>query len=130
MSRRQEIRLRREKVKVMLGLGLSGLEMSKQLGVDSKTIYRDIKEIRKEWGREIRNINLDEFIGSIWADCQRRKKEYQRIFQSTKSEQVKISCLKAQAEEDERIVKVLQSVGKLHKEPERYEHTLEFSFGN
>ena len=49
----------------MLGLGLSGLEMSKQLGVDSKTIYRDIREIRKEWGREVRNINLDEFIGSV-----------------------------------------------------------------
>jgi len=46
------------KIKVSQTLGVSQFEVADKLGVHKDTICRDIKKIRKEWARQVSNIDL------------------------------------------------------------------------
>jgi hypothetical protein len=131
-NQRRLAELRREKVKILLTLGLTQLEMADKLGVHKETIFRDVKKIRKEWSQQVSSIDLNELVGQLRHEANLRKRRLYDTMQDkeTKNEQgktissipatpyVKISCLKAMREEDRQLVDLLQSVGKIYKAPE------------
>jgi len=116
---KENIEVRREKVKLLLSLGFPQSEIARQLKCSLRTIANDVKEIRKEWAVQIKNIDLNQLVAEMRYELDNRRREFYDIIQNTNSDQIKINALKALGDEETRLMNILQSVGMVHKEPEK-----------
>lgn len=134
----ENIEIRREKVKLLLSLGFPQSEIARQLKYSLRTIVSDVNYIRREWSKQIKNIDLEQLISEMKFETKHRIKElYSMIQRSTRivqegdqriliqgiKDRDKISAIRVVGDETERIVRLLQSVGIIHKEPESFEMT-------
>jgi hypothetical protein len=116
---REQINLRRQKVALYLSYGFNCGEIAKKLGVVYATAKTDIKALNAEFAERIKHIDIDKFIGNLIFQATQRKRRANQLYLSAGEQvAVKLGALKLIAEEDERIVRILQSVGKLYKQPE------------
>ena len=111
----ENIEVRREKVKLMLSLGYPHRVIASKLGYSYRTIAYDIKKIREEWSMQIKNIDLDQLIAEIRFDLNNRRRELMDIIRTTQDEKIKVSATRALAEENERIIRILQNAGAMDK---------------
>ena len=109
------IDVRREKVKLMLSLGYPQRIIAQKLGYSFRTITYDIKAIREDWSSQIKNLDLDQLISEIQFDLNNRRRELMDIITHAESQKIKISALRALAEENERIIRILQNAGVMDK---------------
>jgi len=115
---RDQIDLRRQKVTLYLSYGFNTGEIARKLGTSYGTAKADVKAIGAEWAEQVKHIDVDKFIGNLIFQAVQRKRRANQLYLGSNNEAVKIASLKLIAEEDERIVRILQSVGKLYKQPE------------
>ncbi len=97
--------------------GYSITEIANSLEVSTTTISSEIKELKEGWAQSVGTINLDYFIGQLIAEAKIRKRRANEIFVKSDSSKTKISILRLLADEDQRVVNLLQSVGKLFEKP-------------
>jgi hypothetical protein len=116
---REQINLRRQKVALYLSYGFTCGEIAKKLGVVYATAKTDIRALTAEFAERVKHIDIDKFIGNlIFQATQRKRRANQLYLGAGEQVAVKLGALKLIAEEDERIVRILQSVGKLYRQPE------------
>lgn len=115
----ENIDVRRNKIRLLLSFKFPQSEIARQLNVSLRTIVYDIKEIRKEWNTQIKKIDLDQLISELQFELDNRRRELYAIAQAQGTDvKDKISALRALAEENDRLVRLLQSVGKIEKTPD------------
>lgn len=141
---KENISIRREKVKLFMSLSFPQHEIARQLSCSPRTIWADIKAIRKGWSSHLQNIDLDQLVSEMKHELDARRRELWNIIQGlpvrergviqrdddgniiriVPSAQIKINALKALGDENKRLIELLQSVGKVHREPEKFEGTV------
>ena len=109
--------MRLPQVAMLHTMGYSSIEIATSLKVSRETIRNEIKELKANWAASIANIDLDYFIGQLVEEAKIRKKRINDIFNKTENYHTRLIALKQLAEEDKRVVDLLQSVGKLFEKP-------------
>jgi len=131
MNTTREVReLRREKVKMLLSLNYPVSQIALQLKVSRRTIKYDIKYIRSQWGVQIKTIDLEQLIAEIMFDLNNRRRELYSVIKDEKGSEAKIKAITALGKENDRVVALLQSVGKVDKVPDEIKGTFVFEFGD
>ena len=131
MNTTREVReLRREKVKLLLSLNFPVSQIALQLKVSRRTIKYDIKYIRREWGVQAKTIDLDQLIAEIIFDLNNRRRELYDVLQHPDSQRSKMRAIAALGKENDRVIALLQSIGKVDKVPDEIKGTFKFEFGD
>ena len=131
MNTTREVRdLRREKVKLLLSLHFPITQIALQLGASRRTITCDVKKIRREWGEQIKTIDLEQLIAEVIYDLNNRRRELYTVVQKAKNQQNKIYAIAALGKENDRVIALLQSIGKVDKVPDEIKGTFKFEFGD
>jgi transcriptional antiterminator len=131
MNTTREVReTRREKVKLLLSLHFPISEIARQLKASRRTITYDVRYIRQKWGEQIKTIDLEQLIAEIQFDLNNRRRELYSVIQNTLGDQAKINAISALGKENDRIIALLQSVGKIDKVPDLVEATYLFKYGD
>jgi len=117
-ARSREKESRMAKVAHYRGYGFSLREIATKLEVSFSTVRDDIADLKREWKGQVEKIDLSEYVGAVVYDAQLRKRRANKIFLETTNPAVKLGCLKLMSDEDERTIRLLQSVGLLYKRPE------------
>ncbi len=115
LRKAKEVRM--PQLALLFTCGYSLSEIAVSLKVSTKTIGNEIKELKEGWARNVGNIDLDDLIGQMIAEALIRKRRANEIFVKAANNLTKVSILKLLADEDQRIVNLLQSVGKLFEKP-------------
>ena len=127
----KEVRdLRREKVKLLLSLNFPISQIALQLNVSRRTIKYDVKHVRQEWGVQLKTIDLDQLISEVIFDLNNRRRELYGILKKPDSQRNKMRAIAALGKENDRVIALLQSVGKVDKIPDEIKGTFVFEFGD
>ena len=131
MNTTREVReLRREKVKLLLSLNFPITQIALQLKVSRRTITCDVRHIRKKWGEQIKTIDLDQLIAEVMFDLNNRRRELYSVVQKASNQQNKIYAIAALGKENDRVIALLQSIGKVDKIPDEWKGTIKFDYGD
>jgi len=131
MKTTKEVRdVRRDRVRLLLSLQFPLSKIALKLGVSRRTIFYDIKQIRKDWGVQIKTIDLEQLIAEIMFDLNNRRRELYKILDESKNDYIKLGAIAALGKENDRIINLLQSVGKVNKVPDEIKGTFVFEFGD
>ena len=127
----KEVReLRREKVKLLLSLNFPLSQIALQLNVSRRTIKYDVKYIRQEWGVQLKTIDLDQLISEVIFDLNNRRRELYAIVKTPDSQRNKMRAIAILGKENDRVIALLQSIGKVEKVPEEWKGTIRLEFGD
>lgn len=110
---------KKKRVAYFHALGYSQAEIAEKLGVSLDAVEIYVKELRGEFLKELASVPLQDFIATLMLSIGQRKRRAQNLYASTTNDAVKLGALKLIAEEDDRVVKFLQSLGAVYKAPER-----------
>jgi len=120
MTRQEIADIRREKVKLMLTMGLTISGMAQQLGCARRTISSDIRQIKDDWQLQIGELNPAQLIGELQFESKARARELWTLAQES-SGQIKINALRALADESWKMAQFLQAVGIIETTPEKFD---------
>ena len=131
MNTTREVReLRREKVKLLLSLNFPISQIALQLNASRRTITYDVKKIRQEWGEQIKTFDVDQLISEVIFDLNNRRRELYDIMKKPDSQRNKMRAIAALGKENDRVIALLQSIGKVDKVPDEIKGTFIFEFGD
>ena len=121
---------RREKVKLLLSLRFPISQIALQLKVSRRTIMYDVKYIRREWGVQLKTVDIDQLIAEVIFDLNNRRRELYAVAQKPDSQRNKMRAIIALGKENDRVIALLQSIGKVDKIPDEWKGTVKFEFGD
>ena len=107
---------RQQTVFELLSAGFKIPQIADQLGVNERTIDRDIEAMNKEYARQFESFDKEAFIGTLNQRSLERMRQLKNIILDGKINAAnRIRALVAIAQEDERLEKRMQDAGKLTK---------------
>ena len=127
----KEVReLRREKVKLLISLNFPITEIARQLNATRRTITYDVRYIRRKWGEQVKTFDVDQLISKLIFDLNNRRRELYDVVRKAKGDEAKIKAISALGKENDRVIALLQSIGKVDKIPDEIKGTFKFEFGD
>lgn len=117
MSTTPQVRKRREDAYFLYLAGQSPEKIAQGMGVDSRTIRRDIEALELEWGEEIKKIAKEKYMGRLeHVAAVRFGKVYLQLIDSASSKKDIRECARILQEEEKRAIERLTKLGILPKD--------------
>ncbi len=121
MGTNKEIMIRREKVALLTVQRFTASQIAKVMKVTSRTIENDRQMHRKNWLLKFRQEPFEKELYKFSTRTDAECREFWKILQDTKDENIKVRCLEGLGRGGEREIKIKQSLGVIRQAPEKVE---------
>ena len=101
--------------------GFSIAEIGHALRVPDSTVHYYLQEMRRLNDHEFKDLTSQEVARRLFEQSKMRVQMLLQLYRDTDNPSVKLGCLNSMRAEDEHVVTHGQTLGLIHKEPERYE---------
>jgi len=129
MSARQhatklETRLRGQRIFRMRLRGLTIEEIANQEKLSDRMVYWYLQQYQRVIDRRTRNLTVSLIAGILVANLEERTRQLWALLLGAGVPGEKLTSLRQLMDEDEQVVKLMQSLGLVHKEADRVELTV------
>ncbi len=119
-----ETRLKGQRIFRMRLRGLTAEEIANQEKLSVRMVYWYLQQYQRVIDHKVRNLTVSLIAGALLGNLEERTRQLWAILLGGGTPGEKLTSLRQLMDEDEQVVKLMQSLGLVHKEADRVELTV------